>query len=375
MDPAGVPPRQIREGTVTRSLGPGSRVKVADMLDIEVIDVHDTTVFDEWYAVMRVSTTHGRFAPSVFTRAAVAYVHRNPTPKRTRLAVAAIDRQGSRGSTAPTIVGTASIELPLDVDTETAEVDLNVLPTERGHGVGAALWEWTLAHCRSAGRSVFQGEVNVPEGVLEQDWPGLRFARVRGFVIANIEDHFALDAAEAFARLTTRPDAANHPTNPAACYEMRSWVDRCPDDLIDAYARMRTLMATDVPTGGMVRTAAPMTAQDVRTAEGRLGESYRSLLTLALTSSGDPAGYTTVFVPFGDEANLLQDDTYVMREHRGHRLGERLKWVNLGQAQAISPGAEWIHTYTEQDNAAMQRTNRDFGYVPVEVMHEVQLVL
>lgn len=337
--------RQIRGGTVTRSLGPGSRVRVAVMLDIEVIDVHDERVFDEWYGAMRVSTTYGRFAPSLFPRNAVAYVHRNPTPERTRLAVVAIDRQGSRGSTAPMIVGTASIEFPIDVDTETAEVDLNVLPAERGHGVGAALWEWTSAHCRSAGRSVFQGEVNVPERVSEQDWPGLRFARARGFVTANIEDRFALDAARAFARLTTRPYAANHSTGPAACYEMLSWVDRCPDDLIDAYARMRTLMATDVPTGMMVRTAARTTVQDVRTAEGRLGESYRSLLTLALTRSGDPAGYTMVFVPIGDEANLLQDDTYVMREHRGHRLGERLKWVNLRQARAISPGAEWIHTY------------------------------
>ena len=345
------------------------------MFDIEVIDVHDETVFDQWYAVMRASTTYGRRAPSVFTRDAVAYVHRNPTPKRARLAVAAVNRSGLQASTAPPIIGTASIELPLDVDTETAEIDLNVLPGERGRGVGAALWEWTLAHCRSADRSVLQGEVNVPEGVLGQDWPGLRFARARGFSTANVEDHFALDAAEAYARLSTRPAATNHPTGTAADHEMRSWVDRCPDDLIDIYARMRTLMAIDVPTGAMVRTVEPMTAQDVRAKEGRLGESYRSLLTLAVTGSGDPAGYTMMFVPIGHEANLLQDDTYVMREHRGHRLGERLKWANLEQAHAISPGAEWIHTYTEQDNAAMQRTNRDFGYVPVEVMHEVQLVL
>lgn len=141
------------------------------MFGIEVIDVHDETVFDEWYAVTRASTTHGRRAPSIFTRDAVAYVHRNP-PRQARFAVAAVDLGGSDGSAAPPIIGTASIELPLDIDTETAEVDLNVLPAERGRGVGAALWEWTVAHCRRAARSVFQGEVNVPDGVLEQDWPG-----------------------------------------------------------------------------------------------------------------------------------------------------------------------------------------------------------
>lgn len=111
------------------------------MVDIEVIDVHDDIVFDEWYAVIRAS-----------------------------------------------------------------EVELNVLPSERGRGVGAALWQWTLAQCPGADRTVFQCEVNVPDGVSEQDWPGLRFARSRGFVTANVEDHFALDAAAAFARVT-RPDA------------------------------------------------------------------------------------------------------------------------------------------------------------------------
>lgn len=344
------------------------------MVDIVVIDGDDDALFDEWYAVMRASATHGRLDPSVFTRDALAFLYRHPTPKRARLAIAAVEPDRSGGSDAARIVGTASIELPLEVDTETAEVEVNVHPCERGRGVGASLWEWALAHCREAGRAVFQCEVNVPIGVAEHDWPGLQFARSRGFVTANVEDHLALDAAATFARLAARSDQAE-PAGGLASYEMVSWIDRCPDDLVENYARMRTLMATDVPSGSMVRTVRPMTAGDVRTLERRLGESYRSLLSLALTGSGDPAGYTMMFVPIGDEANLLQDDTYVMREHRGHRLGERLKWVNLVQARAISPDAEWIHTYTEQGNAAMQRTNRDFGFVPIEVMHEVQLTL
>ena len=31
-----------------------------------------------------------------------------------------------------------------------------------------------------------------------------------------------------------------------------------------------------------------------------------------------------------------------------------------------------MHTWTDVDNAPMQRTNRDFGYRPVERMHEMQ---
>ena len=364
------------------------------MLSIQVVNVFDDDVFDEWYTVMRTSVTHGRSAPTVWTRDALAFTHRDQTPKRRRLAVAALETDRAAdptttetngdcrhlrqpaASTGQKIIGTVSIALPLHLDTETAEVEVNVLPTERGRGVGAALWDWALAHCRNEGRTVFQCEVNVPEGEAEQAWPGLRFARARGFTSGNVEDHFALDAPVALAALAHRKEALTTTRGDgSAAYELVSWVDHCPESLVTSYAHLRTLMRAEVPTGAMVRTCRMMTSDDVRLEEQRLGASYRSLVTLALTSRGEPAGYTLIFVPLGDEANLLQDDTYVMRDHRGHRLGERLKWANLDQVQTVSPNSRWIHTWTEQDNTAMQRTNRDFGYLPVEVLHEVQLTL
>lgn len=109
--------------------------------------------------------------------------------------------------------------------------------------------------------------------------------------------------------------------------------------------------------------------------EQRLTASYRSLVSLALPSMDEPAGYTYIFVPGADEAKLLQDGTNVMRDHRGRRLEDRLKWANHAQVQTVSPNPQGIHAWTEQENSAMQRTNRDFGYLPVEVMHAVQLTL
>lgn len=338
------------------------------MVAIEVVDVNDDEAFDEWYAVLRASATAGRTAPTVWTRDALAQVHRTPPGRFERLAVAAVDRSRASGEQ---VLGVASLDLPLKDDTQTASVEVNVRPDVRGAGVGSALWEWTRQRGVDAGRSVFQCEVNVPEGETEQSWAGLTFARARGFTSENVEDHLALSLPEALARQRDRPaDSAADDD-----YGLVSWVDRCPGDLVESYARMRSLMNTDVPSGGMVRTARTITAADVREEETRLRENYRSLVSLARTAEGDPAGYTLVFVPLGDEDNLLQDDTYVMREHRGHRLGERLKWANLAQVAAVSPEARWLHTWTEQDNTAMQRTNADFGFARVEVMHEVQLSL
>ncbi len=335
------------------------------MVTIQTVDPHDEDAFAQWYAVMRASATHGRTAPTVWTEPTLAHRYRNPTPQRQRLALAAIDETRPPGDQ---FVGVASVELPLDVDTETAEVDVEVRPSERRQGVGSALWDTVLERCLAEGRTVLQSEVNVPVGVRDQSSAGLRFARGRNFTSENVEDHLALSLVDGSPGPATAPaDGAGH--------RFVSWVDRAPDDLVAAYAAMQTLMNADVPTGGLVRTPRPVDVADVRRREERLGENFRSLVTLALTAFGEPAGYTLVFVPRGDEDNLLQDDTYVMRSQRGHRLGERLKTANLAQVREVAPGSRWLHTWTEQGNVAMQRTNRAFGFRKVETMHEVQLVL
>ncbi|MEO7752276.1 MAG: GNAT family N-acetyltransferase [Terracoccus sp.] len=335
------------------------------MVRIQPVDPHDEDAFAQWYAVMRASATHGRTAPTVWAEATLTHWYRHPNPRRSRVALAAVDESRAPGAR---VVGVASVELPLDVDTETAEVDVEVLPTERGRGVGSALWEATLEVCRAERRTVLQAEVNVPVGVRDQSSPGLRFARDRGFTSENIEDHLALPLGGGLPSGTAAPDAG-------AGHRFISWVDRAPDDLVAAYAAMQTLMNADVPTGGLVRTPRPVEVADVRHAEERQAKGFRSLVTLALTTGGEPAGYTLVFVPKGDEDNLLQDDTYVIRSERGHRLGQRLKTANLAQVREVAPASRWLHTWTEQGNAPMHRTNRAFGFSKVETMHEVQLLL
>jgi hypothetical protein len=61
-----------------------------------------------------------------------------------------------------------------------------------------------------------------------------------------------------------------------------------------------------------------------------------------------------------------------MPEHRGHRLGTALKLATLEIVQRDHPERRTFHTWTDPDNHAMYRTNTDFGYSPVERMHEVQ---
>ena len=92
------------------------------------------------------------------------------------------------------------------------------------------------------------------------------------------------------------------------------------------------------------------------------------------STDGAIGGYSLVFVPHG-EAEALQDDTLVMPEHRGQRLGLALKRATLAVLAREHPGLTAIHTWTSVDNTPMQRTNLGFGYHRVERMHEMQGLL
>lgn len=61
-----------------------------------------------------------------------------------------------------------------------------------------------------------------------------------------------------------------------------------------------------------------------------------------------------------------------MGEHRGRGLGAVLKSATLGPLQRDRPDIRAIHTWNAVDNEPMQRTNRTFGFRPVEVLLEMQ---
>ncbi len=83
-------------------------------------------------------------------------------------------------------------------------------------------------------------------------------------------------------------------------------------------------------------------------------------------------GYSLVYLPRGSD-QALQDDTLVMPERRGHRLGLALKLATYAVIAVKHPERATRHTWTDPGNHAMYATNAAFGYRPVERMREVQV--
>ena len=266
------------------------------------------------------------------------------------------------------MVGAAETVRGLQDNLHRADLEINVLPERRREGIGRALYGEAKARLAADGRTSFCGEVYVPGGE-GPGTPAYDFAVALGFEVVHREDHLMLElpvAAEAIEALRARALAD------ATAYEVLTWQGRCPDEHVEAYAAMRTRMENDVPIGEIDHEPVLIDVERVRAGEQRTGKSFHGITAAARRlDGGEFGGYSQLYLPHGADY-IYQDDTLVMPEHRGHRLGTLLKCATLEIAQREHPERVAIHTDTALDNHAMQATNRHFGYRPVERLLEMQ---
>lgn len=264
-----------------------------------------------------------------------------------------------------TCVGGMLVEWARQENLHRAEIDIAVPLPNRGRGVGAALWDAGTQRAVSVGRTTVNVEVHVPRGRTLEEWPGGRFALARGFASGLAEDRLVLDLP------VPEQILADH-DRPAPGYRAHSWHGPMPAEWLPALADLTSEMATDVPTGELDVEAARWDAERVGTNQERLSKiGYALVTTMITTDGGEPAGYTQLLVE-SDGIHVHQDDTYIRRAHRGHRLGGLAKARNLRELIARYPRAQHVHTWTAESNDAMQVINERFGFRPVETSHSME---
>lgn len=325
------------------------------MITVREIDPSDETLFDRWYDVYRAGLVAARPAAIVTSHDGLAYSLRTPNPMRQRLAVAAF--AGDR------VVGAMLFGTWIESNLDSIEVEISVPPAECRRGIGTALWGWARSRAAVDERTIFQCELGVPEGFTLETWPGSLFAAKLGFTVQHIEDHLVVPL----------PYEGSVQVEALDGYELISWAGRCPEEHLQAFADLRTAMDRDVPTGGMTKDPTPWDVEKLRAQEERVDKTWLSLLTLARTSDGRPAGYTVIYLPRTDPDTAQQLDTLVLREHRGHNLGSHLKLANLEQLAKHRTTQKLLHTRTAETNTAMQKINARFGFRPVEKGVECEL--
>lgn len=260
---------------------------------------------------------------------------------------------------------------------DTAWLSVQVLPDWRRRGIGTALTDQIEAlaaadGCHalivSAASRPAPGPNLVPPtgfGALPLANPEVRFLQRRGYRLEQVSrgSRLALpigpDLLESFAEQAAGfagPD-----------YIVHCWRDRTPADWRVDLAGLYTRMSTDAPTAGLQEPEDIWSAQRLVDEEETMAASPRVLLTAAMRHipSGRLVGYSQLSVPAELHRPVSQEDTLVLREHRGHRLGMLLKVANLHYLAREAPGHPSIITFNAEENRYMLAVNEALGFVPI----------
>jgi GNAT superfamily N-acetyltransferase len=281
------------------------------------------------------------------------------------------------------IVGTVDIALPLADNQDLAEFALDILPEFQGRGVGRQLLEAAEHFARDEGRHTILIDTNHPSSSLGDNAEGqlvpgtglgfvpmnsreVEFARHSGYTLQHIEQFSActlpLDS-ELVEELETEAEEAN-----GGRYRLHHWTDRCPDQWLEAVAALENSAGEDgVPgvddtamvfDGGILREA-----EDVAVAQGR-----RTVVTaVEHIASGELVGLTTISVLALRPDVVFQDDTVVLREHRGNKLGLLIKVANMERLAEQFPDARVLYTWNAPENRYLLKVNQQLGFTTAGV--------
>lgn len=283
-----------------------------------------------------------------------------------------------------------AVQLPIQENTHTAHVEIGVLPEFRGRGIGAALHEEALRIAKAENRRALTASTDqraepaegpgtlVPTtgtGRVAVDDPAVRFVTSRGWQLEQV-------ARRSVLPVPVDPDvlAAHRAQAQASAgddYRVVHWGSAAPDEWIDEYATLNTRMSTDVPLGGLDFEEDVWNATRIRRTEAQFVDRGIELVVAAAehVPTHTLAAYTVLMLPPENEEFVHQEDTLVLKEHRGRRLGMLVKAANLQRLAEVRPGARRVATWNAEENSYMLRINIDLGFAPSGGSGEWQLRL
>jgi len=333
-------------------------------VEVREVDTGDDAMLQRWHEIYVAADTFERPWATVWSFEEAAVNARAEDESLRSVFVGAFD--------GVEMVGAGIYQLPLLDNTDKVYGGVFVEPALRRRGVGSALVEHAVATTRAERRSILLVEGGLP-GTERQDHPYTRFALRHGFTMANVEVHrvldLPLDAAEVEAM---RAEAAPH----HQAYEIRTFEDEIPDELLPSYVELLNRLALEAPTGEIDFEAEALTPEVYRKqVEKMRAQGRHKLTTLAISSEGEAVANTDLVIPREDRTRVYQWGTLVRSDHRGHRLGAAVKLQNLLALQERYPERTEIHTTNAENNDTMIRINDRLGFRVVEICPEFMLEL
>lgn len=274
------------------------------------------------------------------------------------------------------IVGRVGVDLPLEEGSKNAYWLVELQRSHRGRGIGAAGYALIEQAAREHGRTVLQSWATHPDAPGPRLVPPTGFGDIpnddvarfylrNGYTLEQIERKSELDlltSASTVQRLLAEAEARS------AGYRVIQWSPPTPEEYIDGYAWTKSRMSTDAPAAGLEFDEETWDAERVRLHDQRYLDGGRTVLVTV--AQHVPSGAIVAFneLAIGPDRTLptSQEDTLVLKEHRGHKLGQLVKCAGLARWHAeIAPESPKVITYNAEENRPMLDINEAIGFVPV----------
>ena len=264
------------------------------------------------------------------------------------------------------IVGRSLVDLTIEEGSRESSLRVEVLGAFRGRGIGAALYDSAESIATVDRRTTLQGEVlsvaaegeslasPTGFGALPANGLGVRFALARGFELQQVVRISRLALPVRLPRLP-----------PAGDYRVVSWENATPDRWLDDIAVLHARMSTDAPSAGLDTTEEVWDSERVRTLDALRERGSRRTMIAAVEHmpTRRVIAFSELAVPRDPTLAVHQQDTLVLSEHRGHRLGMLVKLANLAALQSRYPGRPSVITYNAEENRHMLSVNEAIGFV------------
>ncbi len=317
-------------------------------MDIAEIDPRDDAAFARWFAVAAAGEAAERPGEPGWLLREQQRISLRDEDSRAELLVA---RDGDL------VVGAARLELPQKDNEHLCETVLVVHPEHRRRGVARALDDEVVRRVRADGRTTVLTMCDEPPGAPRTSRLA---AAALGYAVVQEEVRRDIDLPLDPQRVADlQRESAPH----AADYELVTWWDRCPEELLEDCAALNHAMSTDVPKDQMDWREEVWDGARVRRNEDQVVGMDRTHVACGAVHrpSGRLVAFTTMGVPRTAPQRAYQWETIVLRAHRGHRLGMLCKLTALQELADKQPEARFISTWNARENAHMIAVNDALG--------------
>jgi GNAT superfamily N-acetyltransferase len=272
------------------------------------------------------------------------------------------------------IVGRVGVDVPLEPGSKVAYWLIELLEAVQGRGLGRALYPLVEETARAHGRTILESWAEHPEA------PGPKLAAPTGFgeIPRDRAARFYLDLGysleqvdrkstlEIEAALPHVADLLARARERSAGYRVEQWTLPTPPEHAPGYAWAKSRMSTDAPAAGLEIDEETWDVDRLARHDARYIDAGQTVLvTVAIhEESGDVVAFNELVSGTDATSTTHQMDTLVLKEHRGHKLGQLVKSAGILRWRELAPGSGRIMTFNAEENRPMLDINEEIGFVP-----------